>query len=75
MVKLEVHVRSQIKGLEQRETAKQAIRDILNDYSMVNDISRLGTNQKVDDVIGHPNQHQYEANVQNYILDKVSTNE
>jgi len=64
-----------VKGLEQRENAKQAIRDILNEYSMVNDISRLGTNQKVDDVIGHPNQHQYEVNVQNYILDKVSTNE
>ena len=64
-----------IEGLEQRENAKYAIKNILSEYSMVNDVSRLGTNQKVDDVIGHPNRHQYEANVQNYILDKVSIGE
>tara|TARA_Y100001963_G_scaffold158825_1_gene259876 strand:- start:1226 stop:2017 length:792 start_codon:yes stop_codon:yes gene_type:complete len=64
-----------LNGLKQREDAKQAIKDLLTEYPFVNNISRLGTNQKVSDVLGHPKREVIENNVQNYILGEASTNE
>lgn len=64
-------VEDYVEGLEEREKAKEAINKILKEYSMVNGRARLGTNQDVVNVIGHPNGYQYELNVMNYILGEV----
>lgn len=64
-------VEDYVQGLEEREEAKEAIKQILKEYSMVNGRARLGTNQDVVNVMGNPESYQYELNVMNYILGEV----